>query len=585
MSNSYPFAFWALRTGLLLVPAGAALAQAPVITAISPAAHALAAPRTGAITVTCSQPLTAASSGALQVFSSQRGGRRTQATPAVASGSTLRFAPTAFPFMPGETVNYTVTTAAASSTGALAQPKTGWFTTAVAGTGRANFAPPALNPFPTVGAGPVILGMSDVDGDGDLDILTTSDATNTVSVSFNSGTGNFSAGQSVPVGNRPGGLALGDVDGDGDVDFVAANFNDNTVSVRLNNGAGTFTAPALNPNTSVSGSPNRVALGDVDGDGDLDLLASSATNGTVSVRLNNGSGNFTAPALNPNPSVLSGAFTLALGDVDGDGDLDFVTANTSSNNASVRLNNGSGNFTAPATNPNPTLGNWPVGIALADIDGDGDLDFAAANLNDNTISIRLNDGTGNFTSSATAPNIPMNLQPLNIAFGDVDADGDLDILTTHYTANGTVSVRLNNGLGGFAAPATNAASAVGSTPGSIGLGDVDNDGDLDLVTTNPGTSGSNGNTLSVLLNTPKTLATRAETTAVLTLYPNPAQADVTVSGAAPHALLTVFDALGRALFSTTAGVTGSARFTLPANLPTGVYFVRSGQRAQRLAVE
>ncbi|UOQ73702.1 Ig-like domain-containing protein [Hymenobacter cellulosilyticus] len=99
----------------LLLPAGAALAQAPTITAVVPAANAPAASRMAAVTVTFSQPLTPASASALKVFSSQRGGLRTTATPTVVSGSTLRFTPAPYAFMPGETVQATVTTAAASA--------------------------------------------------------------------------------------------------------------------------------------------------------------------------------------------------------------------------------------------------------------------------------------------------------------------------------------------------------------------------------------------------------------------------------------------------------------------------------------
>ncbi|WP_414653886.1 Ig-like domain-containing protein, partial [Hymenobacter sp.] len=140
MPHSYSPAQWTLRIFLLLAPSGAALAQAPVITSVVPLANARAAACTSPLTVSFSQPLTAASVGALKVFSSQKGGLRSRSTtPASVSGSTLSFTPSASAFMPGETVQYTVTTAAGNSGGTLARPRVAQFTTAAGGTGIGAF--------------------------------------------------------------------------------------------------------------------------------------------------------------------------------------------------------------------------------------------------------------------------------------------------------------------------------------------------------------------------------------------------------------------------------------------------------------
>ena len=142
MINLYAFARSAAHTFLLLGLSGLAVAQAPVVNAVMPLANAHAVAPGSPLTITFSQPLTAASAAALKVFSAQRGGLRTRAaTPATVSGNTLSFGPGAAPFMPGETVSYTVTRAAAGSGGALAQPRVGQFTTAVGGTGTGRFQP------------------------------------------------------------------------------------------------------------------------------------------------------------------------------------------------------------------------------------------------------------------------------------------------------------------------------------------------------------------------------------------------------------------------------------------------------------
>ena len=134
---------------LLLAPGAPALAQAFTITNLTPAANARAVPRNASVVATFSQPLTAASTGALKVFSSQRGGLRGGGTATVA-GNALTFAPAAYDFRPGEAVQYTVTTRAAGAGGSLATPRVGQFTTAV----RVSTGQFGLGSDPSVGTQP-----------------------------------------------------------------------------------------------------------------------------------------------------------------------------------------------------------------------------------------------------------------------------------------------------------------------------------------------------------------------------------------------------------------------------------------------
>ncbi|MBD2705422.1 VCBS repeat-containing protein [Spirosoma sp. BT702] len=475
--------------------------QCITLTGLNPVRNARSAPRTTNVALTFNQPVSSnpTSLSGLRVFSAQRGGllRNGQGGSASVSGNTLTFNPGS-DFKPGETVFVTSTTAIQSTGGAqLNRGQVYGFTTGVGGSGRGNFTAPAINPEPGVGSGASSVALGDVDGDGDLDFVTSNYGDNNVSVRLNDGLGNYTAPATNPnprVGTVPSSVVLGDVDGDGDLDFVAANSGSTTVSVRLNNGAGNFTPPTTNPDPAVGGRPFSVALGDVDGDGDLDLVTVNGAGNTVSVRFNNGSGNFTPPAINPEIVVGSGASSVALGDVDGDGDLDFVTSNYGDNNVSVRLNDGVGNFTPPATNPNPAVDNSPWSVALGDVDGDSDLDLLTANYYSNTVSVRLNNGAGNFTLPATNPNPVVGEYPFSVALGDVDGDGDLDLVTANGAGN-TVSVRLNNGSGNFTPPAITPEIVVGDYPETVVVGDVDGDGDLDFLAANV-----RSNSVSVRLN-------------------------------------------------------------------------------------
>jgi ankyrin repeat protein len=121
------------------------------------------------------------------------------------------------------------------------------------------------------------------------------------------------------AGNEPYSVAVGDLDGDSDLDLAVANVYGANVSVLLNNGNGTFAADVL---YGAGSYPSSVAVGDVDGDSDLDLAVANSESHNVSVLLNNGNGTFAAAV-----HYGAGGFSVAVGDLDGDSDLDLAVAN------------------------------------------------------------------------------------------------------------------------------------------------------------------------------------------------------------------------------------------------------------------
>jgi hypothetical protein len=475
-----------LRTSLLFAaPFAGSLSQAalaqPVLSSLSPAANQRAVSRASNVTASFSQTLNSGSSSALQVFSTQRGGKRTgNSGTTTVSGNTVSFDPST-DFKPGETVFSTLTTGIQSAGGNLASPRVYQFTAAVSG-GNGTFG---SGSEVTVGSNPYIVLTADIDGDGDLDLLTPNFTGNSVSIRFNSGSGVFSGTTNVTVGSQPRGLAVSDIDGDGDLDITTSNYNANTASVRFNDGSGNFSGST---EVTVGIRPQSIASSDLDGDGDLDMLVSNESTNSVSIRFNSGSGVFSGGS---EVSVGAFPFSLTTGDVDNDGDIDLLTGSYGSNTASIRLNNGVGGFGGTT---DLTAGSNPRGVTLADIDADNDLDLLVVNSSSNNLSVFINNGNGGYTLSST---LAAGNSPGGITAADIDGDNDLDLLIPAISGNNII-VLVNNGSGSFAA---GPSVTVGSQPYRVAMSDLDGDGDLDMLAANFA-----GNTVSVRFNALSALA-------------------------------------------------------------------------------
>ena len=368
-------------------------------------------------------------------------------------------------FKPGEVVMTTASRLMESSDGKSLYPPYTWqFTVAVDG-GTGVFADSGQE---LGSSDSVDVSLGDIDGDGDLDAFVIDYGQPDV-VWLNDGSGGFTdSGQA--LGNSSSrGVALGDVDGDGDLDAFVSNRNQPN-RVWLNDGSGGFTDSGQALGSSYSWG---VALGDVDGDSDLDAFVATSFSqvGPPANRvwLNDGSGGFTdsGQALGS-----SSSYGVALGDVDGDGDLDAFVGNSENQPNRVWLNDGLGEFTDSGQ---ALGGSRSQGAALGDVDGDGDLDAFVGNaIGPNRVW--LNDGLGGFTDSGQALG---SGDSDGVALGDVDGDGDLDA----FVSNDNVPMRvwLNDGAGGFT---DSGQAFVSSRSQGAALGDVDGDGDLDAFVSN-----------------------------------------------------------------------------------------------------
>ena len=254
---------------------------------------------------------------------------------------------------------------------------------------------------------------------------------------------------------------------------------------------GLFQAPWRGFDTGIFASgfgPTSFAIGDLDGDGDVDILVGDSFFGSpgISVLKNNGDQTFAAPVYYSLP-LNQVVGEVALSDFDSDGDLDaFATIRGDFDQMTkikVWRNNGNGTFIAPIEFP---TGQGPVGIVIADFTGDGKPDVVTANYGGSSISILRHNGlTGNSAGFLAPVNFSTGNHAEKIAAADVNGDGILDVVVGGQVGTGfeaTLAVMINTGNGNFAAPvAYDAAPGARFGSTAVALADLDNDGDVDLI--------------------------------------------------------------------------------------------------------
>jgi hypothetical protein len=305
----------------------------------------------------------------------------------------------------------------------------------------------------------------------------------------------FSAVDTYPAGPLPVGVALHDMNGDGRLDIVAANAGGDSTSVLLGQAGGSFAHVRSYYTHSPGGrgfgcSPLGVAVGDVNRDSRPDIIVSNDDNSnTVSVLLGLAGGGFgLASEYATGPSIANaGPYGIALGDLNRDGYLDIVTGNYQQGTVGVLQGQSNGRFASPmqyATGPRfSSL--YPYGVALGDVDRDGQLDIVASNnMSPGTAGVLL--GATGFTPSTTYT----NSGGFGLSLSDVNSDGYLDIVSTAGLA-ATVGVQLGQAGGSFAPVVYYPLSAYSFC---VAVGDLNGDGRADIVV---GTT--TRNTVDVLL--------------------------------------------------------------------------------------
>jgi len=284
----------------------------------------------------------------------------------------------------------------------------------------------------------------------------------------------FSLFESNPNASSGQAAALGDLNGDGFLDIFWANTNGEPNQVSLNTaGSGTDGFALVNPAGLGNQDSQGVALGDIDNDGDLDAFVANV--GQNHVWFNDGAGNFTQGAQNIG---LKDSRAVALGDLNGDGRLDAFVVNSDSD--AVYLYNTSTDLFATNNQVNLDTAQG-TGVVLHDFDGDGDLDAVISNNNEPS-ALFENDGTGSFSQLLTFANSDI---ARGVELVDLNGDGLMDLYFARdnnlddMIALNTTDMAATPVVVSFSMQPPSGVAAHNSS--GIAFADTDNDGAVDLA--------------------------------------------------------------------------------------------------------
>jgi hypothetical protein len=333
-----------------------------------------------------------------------------------------------------------------------------------------------------VGGLPGELELADFDGDGirDVAVVSTNEASLAVLLGLGSRPSFFSAPRpAIAVGRAPVDVTSADLNGDGDLDLVTANEeiegSPGTISVLLGAGNGNFVRVDHEP--TVEGPRDLIGeLGtafvvvvDINRDQIPDILALNRTSESVSIFLGEGDGTFDIPTV----QAVPGFQHFAVGDVDGDGNVDLAGALVNVDSVAVSLGNGDGTF-GPADTY--LVGSAPIRVALHDVTDNGSLDIVAANSRSQDVSVLQGNGDGTFAAART---YVADAEPRRLNFGDFDEDGILDIAVVSEGDQGATVAVLRGRPGGMFLAAEDLR--VDGAPTDLRVGDINGNGFADLA--------------------------------------------------------------------------------------------------------
>ncbi len=335
------------------------------------------------------------------------------------------------------------------------------------GHGDGTFGPESRLPGIQLGTS---AGTGDFNEDGKPDLVVASGTGSGITILRGMGGGQFASGATYPSDGGVNGIAVGDLDGDGHLDVIVANSHDG-VNRYLGHGDATFSSlPALTAGKWLA----QPALGDFNGDHLLDVAVVSTSHSPgIAILPGRGAGELRA-GLPPLP-LSAGSRALVSADFNRDQRPDLAVVNETSRSLTLFTGNGDGTFRAASQS---RTGYYPYALAAGDLDGDGNFDIAVANLGSSDVSVLIGSGGGSFNTLPAE--IPTGNLPRGIAIGRFDA-GPVPDLVTANQGSGDISILRGLGFGQFAPQIRYPVHSTYSSPFSAATGDFDRDGFDDVA--------------------------------------------------------------------------------------------------------